>query len=178
VRLNLRQIEVFRAIMLTGSISRAAALLRVSQPAVSRLMAYAEQRLGLTLFERIKGRLHPTPEAKRLFIEVDVVYQAFQRVNEVADDLVENRTGHLRIVCSSHLGQSLIPKAIGRFYERFSEVRIILHTMAPSQLMQAVLMQQADLGVAFLTESHPNVRVRPLPIPARGSRSSAGARVL
>ncbi|CAJ3076526.1 LysR family transcriptional regulator [Burkholderia pseudomallei] len=63
MRLNLRQIEVFRAIMLTGSISGAAKLLHVSQPAVSRLISYAEQRLGLALFERIKGRLYPTPEA-------------------------------------------------------------------------------------------------------------------
>ncbi|NOJ99318.1 LysR family transcriptional regulator, partial [Corallococcus coralloides] len=69
MRLNLKQIEVFRAIMLTGSISGAAKLLHVSQPAVSRLIGYTEQRLGLSLFERIKGRLYPTPEARHLFIE-------------------------------------------------------------------------------------------------------------
>ena len=55
MQLNLRQIEVFRAIMLTGSISGAAKLLNVSQPAVSRLIAYTESRVGLMLFERIKG---------------------------------------------------------------------------------------------------------------------------
>ncbi|MET5019937.1 LysR family transcriptional regulator, partial [Burkholderia pseudomallei] len=62
MRLNLRPIEVFRAIMLTGSISGAAKLLHVSQQAVSRLISYAEQRLGLAQFESIKGRLYPTPE--------------------------------------------------------------------------------------------------------------------
>ena len=148
--------------MLTGSISRAATLLHVSQPAVSRLIAYAEQRLGLALFERIKGRLHPTPEARRLFTEVNIVYQAVQRVNEVADDLIENRMGHLRIACSSHLGQWLIPKAIARFYTRFPDVRIVLTTIGPTQVLQAVLTQQADLGVAFVTESHPNVQRRTL----------------
>src|SRR5471032_3000145 len=88
MKLNLRQIEVFRAIMLSGSISGASKLLYVSQPAVSRLISYTEQRLGLMLFQRIKGRLYPTPEARRLFTEVNVVYQGVQRVNEVADDLI------------------------------------------------------------------------------------------
>ncbi|WP_323121219.1 LysR family transcriptional regulator [Burkholderia alba] len=162
MRLNLRQIEVFRAIMLTGSISGAAKLLHVSQPAVSRLISYAEQRLGLALFERIKGRLYPTPEAQRLFVEVNAVYQGVQRVNEVAEDLIENRMGHLRIACSPNLGQSLLPLAIARFYERFPDVRIILHTMIPGVLLQAVLTQQVELGIAFLEDSHPNVESIPL----------------
>jgi DNA-binding transcriptional LysR family regulator len=160
LRLNLRQIEVFRAIMLTGSISGAAKLLHVSQPAVSRLISYAEQRLGLSLFERIKGRLYPTPEARRLFTEVNVVYQGVQRVNEVAEDLIENRIGHLRIACSPNLGQSLIPRAIALFYERFPDVRIILHTLLPNILLQAVLTQQVDVGIAFMQETHPNVQIR------------------
>jgi DNA-binding transcriptional LysR family regulator len=162
VRLNLRQIEVFRAIMLTGSISGAAKLLHVSQPAVSRLISYAEQRLGIALFERIKGRLYPTPEAQRLFVEVNAVYQSVQRVNEVAEDLIENRMGHLRIACSPNLGQSLLPRAIARFYDHYPDVRIILHTMIPSVLMQAVLTQQVELGIAFLQDTHPNVEILPL----------------
>lgn len=157
MRLNLRQIEVFRAIMLTGSISGAAKLLHVSQPAVSRLISYAEQRLGLALFERIKGRLYPTPEAQRLFVEVNAVYQGVQRVNEIAEDLIENRMGHLRIACSPNLGQSLLPRAIAAFYERLPDVRIILHTMIPNVLLQAVLTQQVELGIAFLQDTHPNV---------------------
>ena len=55
--LNLRQIEVFRAIMISGSISGAARLLSVSQPAISRLLAYTEDGLKLKLFERISGRV-------------------------------------------------------------------------------------------------------------------------
>ena len=93
MKMNLRQIEVFRAIMLTGSISGASKLLFVSQPAISRLMAHTEQRLGLTLFVRAKGRLHPTPEARRLLGEVNAVYDGVERVNGVAEDLMANRTG-------------------------------------------------------------------------------------
>jgi len=160
--LNLRQIEVFRATMLTGSISGAAKMLHVSSPAVSRLISNTEQRLGLTFFKRIKGRLYPTPEARRLFQEVDAVYQGVERVNEVAEDLVGNRVGHLRIGCNPSLGQLMLPHAVKRFYERVPDVRIILHTLLPSVLLQAVLTQQVELGVAFIQETHPNLHVRPL----------------
>lgn len=162
MRLNLRQIEVFRAIMLTSSISGAAKLLNVSQPAVSRLIAYTEQRLGLVLFERIKGRLYPTPEAKRLFVEVNAVYQSVQRVNEVADDLIEHRASHLRVACSSNLGQSLLPSAIHAFSAQFPEVRIILHSSSPNLVLQSLLTQQVELGVAFLPISHPNLQTEML----------------
>lgn len=158
MRINLRQIEVFRAIMLTSSISGAAKLLHVSQPAVSRLLSYTEQRLGLKLFERIKGRLYPTPEAKRLFTEVNAVYQGVQRVNEVADDLIQQRAGHLRIACSSSFGQSRMPHAISRFYEEYPDVEIILRTMSPELILQALLTQEAELGIAYLPTRHPNLQ--------------------
>lgn len=161
--LNLRQIEVFRAIMLTGSISGAAKLLNVSQPAVSRLIAYTESRVGLILFERIKGRLYPTPEARRLFIEVDVVYQGVQRVNEVASDLVEKRSGTLRLAVSPSLGQTLLPMAVAKFRDRFPDVKIHLQTLVSPHLAQALLTQQAEVGVATIFKlDHPNLEVRPI----------------
>ncbi|SFC77553.1 DNA-binding transcriptional regulator, LysR family [Polaromonas sp. OV174] len=160
MKLNLRQIEVFRAIMLSGSISGAAKLLHVSQPAVSRLISYTEQRLGLSLFARIKGRLYPTPEARRLFEEVGALYQSVQRVNEVAENLAENRVGKLRIACSPSLGLSLMPRAIAAFGQRYPEVRIVLNTLIPTMMLQALLTQQIEFGVAYMPVIHPSLEAR------------------
>lgn len=121
--LNLRQIEIFRAVMTTGSISGAAQRLFVSQPAVSRLLSHTEQRVGFPLFERIKGRLYSTPEAKKLFHEVESVYRAVQRVHELAQDLSENRSGILNLVSSPSIGQTIIPHAIARFRARHTDSR-------------------------------------------------------
>ncbi|ARP76868.1 LysR family transcriptional regulator [Bordetella genomosp. 6] len=162
MKLNLRQIEVFRAIMLSGSISGASKLLFVSQPAVSRLISYTEQRLGLMLFQRIKGRLYPTPEARRLFNEVTTLYQSVQRVNEVAENLAENRVGQLRLSCSPSLGQSLMPRAIAAFRREFPEVRIVLQTLIPSVMLQSLLTQQVELGVAYMPIDHPSLESRAL----------------
>src|SRR3990170_3218630 len=114
--LNFRQIETFRAVMAAGSISGAAQLLFVSQPAVSRLLSHTERSVGFALFERIRGRLYATPEAKQLFTEVESACLGVRRVNELARDLSENRRGVLRLVSHATIGRMLIPHAIGVFH--------------------------------------------------------------
>lgn len=155
MKFSLRQIEAFRAIMLAHSISGAAKLLHVSQPAISRLIAHAEQRSGLQLFERIKGRLYPTPEAEQLFVEVSTVYDGVHRVNQLAEDLFEHRAGLLRIACSANLSQSLLPMAISAFLKRHPDIRIMVQTKSPQALLQTLFAHQVELGIAYMPISHP-----------------------
>ena len=162
MQINLRQVEVFRAIMVTGSVSGAAKLLCVSQPGVSRMIAHTERRLGLKLFERIKGRLYPTPEARRLFAEVKSVYQGIQRINDVANDLIEKSTGAIQLVVSPSLGETLIPIALARFRRRYPQVRVNLVTQTAATLIQTLLTQQAEVGVAMFSLDHPNILQRPI----------------
>ncbi len=162
MRINLRQIEVFRAVMLTKSISGAAQLLHVSQPAVSRLMSYTEGRLGRVLFERIKGRIYPTPEAQKLFAEIESVYQGVQRVNDLASDLLEKRTGTLRICCSPSISQTLMPKVIDSFGHQYPDVRIHLDTLIAAGLIEMVVTQQAEIGITVAPVDHPNLESRKL----------------
>lgn len=162
MKINLRQIEVFRAVMLTGSISAAAKLLYVSQPAISRLLSHTEQRLGFALFRRTKGRLYPTPEARRMLAEVNSVYEGIERVNEIAEDLAANRTGSLRVSCSPNLGQTVLPRAIARFRLAHPEVRIVVRTQIPANMLRALLSGQAELGVSTMPLTHPNLEARVL----------------
>jgi DNA-binding transcriptional LysR family regulator len=69
--LTLRQIEVIRAIMITGSVGGAARLLHVSFPGISRVMKHAEGLLGLKLFSRRGGRYTPTREASDIFSQIN-----------------------------------------------------------------------------------------------------------
>ena len=67
--LSYRQVEVFHAIMMAGSVSGAAERLGLSQPSVSKTLQTMEYDLGYLLFDRIKGRLQPTEEARALLQE-------------------------------------------------------------------------------------------------------------
>jgi len=162
MKLNLRQIEVFRAIMISGSLVGAARALHVSQPAVSRLIAHMELRLGMLLFQRFKGRLHPTPEAQQLFREVGAVYQSVERLNALAENLARGGTGQLRMACSPNIGQSLVPQALAVFCRRHPEVRVELHTLIPHVMMQSMLMRQIEFGITYMPSTHPGLASRPL----------------
>lgn len=157
--INLRQIEVFRAIMVTGSISGASKLLMVSQPAVSRMLAHTEQRIGLTLFERIKGRLYPSPEARRLFEDVERVYRDVQRVNNTISDLIQQSHGVLRIASSPSLGHQLLPAAIKRFRALYPEVRVSLECLRHVLLRDRLLDGYADLALSLFPIEHPNMEI-------------------
>jgi DNA-binding transcriptional LysR family regulator len=125
---RLRQMEVFRAVMLTGSINGAAKLLFASQPAVSRIISHTESTLGLVLFNRVKGKLAPTQEAEALFHEVDEFYQHAVRVNEFAQGLARGPSGVLNLSSSPCLSRGLIPRVITRFVERYPDIRVNYRT--------------------------------------------------
>lgn len=156
--LNLRQIEMFRAVMATGSISGAASLLSVSQPAISRLLSHTEARLGLTLFERVRGRVQPTPEARLLYAEVEQVHQGVNRVNEIVEELRRGGAGSLRLVASPSVGHALVPRAIARFRMSHPDVRVELEILTLVDLIARVASQRADLAITSMTVDDPTVR--------------------
>lgn len=89
------------------------------------------------------------------------MYQGVQRVNEVAKDLVDKRSGTLRLAASPSLGQTLIPMAVAEFRERNPDVKIHLQTLIAPQLAQAVLTQTAEIGIVTISKlDHPNLEVR------------------
>jgi len=73
--MTLRQVEVVRAVMVTGTIEGAAKLLNVSAPGISRLVKYTEKSLGIRFFQRQNGRYSPTPEARSIFEQINGVYK-------------------------------------------------------------------------------------------------------
>ncbi|WP_413730239.1 LysR family transcriptional regulator [Sodalis sp. RH22] len=160
--LNLRQIEVFRAVMITGSINGAAQLLFVSQPAVSRMLSHTEARIGFQLFERVKGRLYPSPEARSLFNDVESVYRDILRVNTTLHNLVQQRHGVLRVASSPSLGHQLVPDAIAAFRQCNEDIRISLECLRHVLLRDRLLDRQADLGISLFPIDHPNLRAVPL----------------
>lgn len=155
--LNLRQIEVFRAIMLAGSISGAGRLLHVSQPAVSRVLQLTESRLGYALFERAKSRLTPTPEALRLYAEVEQVYGGIQRVNDLAIALGETGAGMLRVVGSASYGQRLIPRTLLAMRGRTASSRVDYRSVTFDELVGYFLTGRADVGLSMCPPEHPHL---------------------
>ncbi len=162
MKFRLRQMEVFRAVMLTGSINGASKLLFTSQPAVSRIVSHTEQTLGLALFNRVKGKLVPTPEGEALFREVDEFYQQALRVDEFARSLAQGPSGTLNLCSSPCLSRGLMARAITRFVQRYPKLRVNYPVTLLSGMAQEVLGHKVDLAVSVMPLQHPNLHVAPL----------------
>ncbi|MGY4801211.1 LysR family transcriptional regulator [Teichococcus aerofrigidensis] len=156
--MNLRQMEVFHAIMHEGSVTGAAQALGVSQPSVSEMLRLAEARIGLTLFERRHGRLHPTAEARSLFAEVEKVFEAVRRVHRAAAMLRDAETGLLRIASINALGLALAPRLLGRFAAAAPGIEGRLAILRRHELSEALLSGEFDLGLVFLSGQDPRLR--------------------
>lgn len=160
--MSLRQLEVFRAVMMTGSVSEAARLLTSAQPSISRVLQLAEDRIGFLLFERVRGRLSPTPEAKRIFEEVEAAYMSIQRVDDLIRALQEGRNGKVNVVCSPSLGVHVIPRAIARFSRLYPDLSIHFEPLSLNNLIPRLLFGENYLGISVFNVSHPNIVVEPL----------------
>jgi DNA-binding transcriptional LysR family regulator len=159
--LNLRQIEAFRAVMLTGSVVAAARLMSVTQPGVSRTIGLMELRLGYPLFERKGRRLVPTPEAEALYREVEHLYGSIERIGQVAQDIRFQRAGALRIATLPALAQWLVPRGITRFLSTRPNVTVFVQSLPSRQIAELVSTRQFDVGVVELPLSRPAIEIEP-----------------
>jgi len=108
-RINSRQVEAFRATMLTGSVTEAAALMTVTQPAVSRLLRDLQALLKMELFERRGTGLVPTAAAMALYTEVERSFVGLERITAAAEEIRGRRTGSLRATSALPRCRSRIP---------------------------------------------------------------------
>ncbi|CAN7682338.1 LysR substrate-binding domain-containing protein [Acidovorax sp. LjRoot66] len=156
--MRLRHIEVFNAVMLTGSVSAAARLINVSQPAVSRILAHAELQLGFALFHRLKGRLVPTTEAQTLYPHIERLFTQLDDVQRLAASLKgDGREGELHILSVLALSYEVLPRALRSFRAQHPDVGITIEALHSPQIVSALVLQEADVGFVFSSIAHPSL---------------------
>ncbi|HHX8541590.1 TPA: LysR family transcriptional regulator [Vibrio diabolicus] len=153
--MNLRQLEVFYAIMQAGTVSGAARLLHVSQPNVTRVLAHTEQQLSFALFERIKGRLVPTQEAKALLPEAEKVYQQLGQFRSLTNK-VKQGTQHLRVGAPPVLAAHLLAPTVALLSKEHG-ISFELLTANRDELCSGLLKHELDLAIAFGEETPPAI---------------------
>lgn len=149
--MNLRQIEVFHAIMQTGSVTGAARYLNVTQPAVSNVLKHAELQLKFKLFERIGGRLHPTPEATDLLPDVNEIFGRIGTFKRFVQDMRDGRAGRIVLATSPTLVNAFLPRAVALFRQRNSAVRITIQSLPTPMVVDRVARREVDMGVVYAT---------------------------
>lgn len=157
--MNLRQIEVFRSIVLCRSITEAARILNVSQPTITKVLRHAEDQLGYKLFRREHGRLQPTEEARLLFPDADRIFRELQSLQRLSTDLREGTGGLLRVGATASLALSVVPDALELYRRQFPGVRVMSHLLAGNEMAEMIMAHQLDIGVSIAPIDAPSARI-------------------
>lgn len=146
--MNFRQLEIYQAIMLSQSASRAAELLGITQPAVSRALAELEHGLGFLLFERVRGRLRPTPEGQLFYHDVAASFTGLDRLRMAAARIRDFGSGSLRVASLAAYGSTVVPRALRGFRRLHPGTVVTLQVMSSPLVREVVASGQFDLGIA------------------------------
>lgn len=164
LKFSLRQLEAFQAVARTGSVTRAAETLGISQPAASRLLSDFSKSVAVELFTRQDGVLIPTSEARYLLSEVGRVFDSLHHLEELNRDLTERTAGHLRIACLPGFATALLPKLLAQFLEHRPGVRLTLEPDRPERILEWIIGEQYDCGITDGFAAHPAVENIDVPI--------------
>ncbi|ARP79787.1 LysR family transcriptional regulator [Bordetella genomosp. 8] len=145
--LNVRHLEIFRAVVQTGSVSAAGRMLYISQPAVTKTLRLLEGELGLTLFQRVKGRLVCTPEADALMPEVERLFGSVESVRQAALEIRQGVRGRITVASVSALSMSVVAQAVNAFHQLHPQVQFDVRALPTRHVVEYVGTSQVDMGI-------------------------------
>jgi DNA-binding transcriptional LysR family regulator len=141
--------------MIHGTMTRAAELLGISQPAISSTIANLEHETGLTLFVRKGGRLQPTPEARLFFVEAERALEAVEKTHRIAKEIRTGKRGHLAIAAYASISINLLPRLMAEFAKERPGLQLKIITRNSQSVRELMSTQQFDLAIAELPLDYP-----------------------
>jgi len=160
--LNLRQIEAFKAVIENGTVSRAAVLLNISQPAMSKLIAHLEFDTALKLFDRLKGRLAPTEQGMRLYSEIERIFSGVRQVENAVDAIRREEQGRLAVGVMAALAGSFIQRAAASFLKDRRNVFCSIEALSSPLTVDRLITRKLDVGLVSAGIDNPYVSSEPL----------------
>ncbi len=160
--MRLRYIELFHAVLTTGSLTGAANLLNISQPAASKALQQAEHQLGFTLFSRVRGRLQPTQQALLLRHRIENIIQEVHDLQRLTANLSSPESHPLRVTCTPALAQRLVPAATVLLREAIPDTTAELFTQHSVVMCESLMLHETDIGLTLQDTGHPNLRQKDL----------------
>ena len=160
--LTLRQIEVVRAILITGTIAGAAKLLHVSAPGISRLMKYTENSLKLRLFDRRGGRYVPTPEASDIFEQINGVYKKVDDLHYTLARFERGAAVEFRLGSVPSISHVMVPRAIRKLLSRYPDLSLDINILKIEEAIDYLLLGKGELVVMSYKLDHAGLEFLPL----------------
>ncbi|MCJ2064777.1 LysR family transcriptional regulator [Methylobacterium sp. J-088] len=159
--INPAHLDLFRAVIRHGGMTRATQALGIGQPHVSRAIAQLEADLGFPLFVRGHGSAIPTQEGEAFAHEVVQTFAGLDHLDHAARRIRERGTGSLRIACQPSLASRLLPRALRRLDAESPGLRVSVHVPSPDTIWSWAASGQCDLGLARPRSGYAAVEAEP-----------------
>ncbi len=143
----MREVEIFRTVMQTGSASKAARLLGITQPAVSQSLRRLEDYAEIPLFQRLRGKLYPTQEAAALLNEVNRCFVGLDAIEHRLRSLRQFGVGRIRIACLPGLGIGFLPRVLKQMDLPARKITVSLQIVGSRQVRERLIASESDIGL-------------------------------
>lgn len=160
--LTLRQIEVIRAIMVTGTVNGAAQMLNVSAPGISRIMKHAEGLLGMRLFSRQHGRYVPTQEASDIFNQIQDVFRKVEDLQFSIDRVKRGGSTTFSFAAVSSISQYVVPRVIRALRRKHPDLKIKVDVIKIDEATDYILLKKGELAAMSYKLDHASMIFQPL----------------
>lgn len=145
--LNYHQVELLYQVIRCRTLTAAAKVLYISQPAITKQIKTLENSLGVKLFTREKGRMLPSAEALLLYEHMERTNTSLRALNEIADGLRLGSMGRLTICTIPAIAEYLLPAAMAAFEISHPSVSIEVTIENTDRMLDLVEAQQVDLAI-------------------------------
>ena len=145
--MNLNHLAIFHAVAETGSVSRGAARLFISQPAVSKQLSEFESALGTPLFDRLPRGMRLTEAGQVLYAHSRQLFAIQARADQALRELADLEAGRLAIGASTSISAYLLPEALSRFHLRHPGIELRLESGNTEEVQQRLREGALDIGL-------------------------------
>lgn len=142
-----------------GSIRKAANLLNVSSTSVNRKIINIEEMLGIRLFDRSPEGVEITAAGKIVLEHCRKTLYDFDRIKMMIDDIRDLRTGHLNIKTLDSVTFGVLPHVLEEYGDKYPGISLSVTTDQPDEIVNSVISGDTDIGISFINDVHPDVRV-------------------
>lgn len=160
--MNIRQLECFNAVIRNGTMTKAAEVVGISQPAISNMIASLEYEIGFKLFTRDGTRLHLTPEGEYLLDDVERTLGSFERTRRIAKAINNQTIGRLVVASYPGISMHFLPRIVAEYLAERPDVHIELHARSSEILHEILLTQRYDIAIVDLPITYPGAKVEPI----------------
>ena len=163
MRYTLKQLRYFAAAGETGSVTRAAETVHVSQASISSAISHLEAVFGVQLFIRRHAQgLSLTPTGRRMLSQVNLLLKQADGLYQYAADLGESLSGSLEVGCFVTLAPVIMPALIRDFIQAHSSVRVNCHEGDYDELIEG--LRQGRIEMAFMYDLSRDKDIEFLPV--------------